>query len=111
MRFVYFDIDSLRASHVGCYGYHRATTPAIDSLAKRGALFTRCYASDVPCLPSRTALFSGRLGAHNGVVGHAGSAARMRYPGDGHRTDPAQLPLALALSAGGHRTASFSSFA
>jgi arylsulfatase A-like enzyme len=111
MRFVFFDIDSLRASHLGCYGYHRVTSPAIDSLAERGALFTSCHASDLPCLPSRTALFSGRLGAHNGVVGHAGTAARMPYPGDGHRTDPARLPLVAALSACGYRTASFSSFA
>jgi arylsulfatase A-like enzyme len=111
VRIVYFDIDSLRPSHLGCYGYHRATSPSIDALAERGAIFTRCYASDVPCLPSRTALFSGRFGIHNGVVGHAGTAAQMRYPGDGHRTDPDRLPLPTTLSLGGMKTVSFTSFA
>ena len=23
MRIIYFDIDTLRADHLGCYGYHR----------------------------------------------------------------------------------------
>ena len=32
-------IDSLRSNHLGCYGYHRNTSPNIDNLAKRGALF------------------------------------------------------------------------
>ncbi len=32
-------IDSLRANHLGCYGYHRDTSPNIDSLASKGAIF------------------------------------------------------------------------
>ena len=75
MRLLYIDIDTLRADHLGCYGYPRDTTPNIDRLAARGLRFERCYASDVPCLPSRTALFSGRFGTRNGVVGHGGTAA------------------------------------
>jgi choline-sulfatase len=75
MRVLYIDIDTLRADHLGCYGYHRDTTPNIDRLAARGVRFSQCYASDVPCLPSRTALFSGRFGTRNGVVGHGGTAA------------------------------------
>ncbi|HKP60112.1 MAG TPA: sulfatase [Polyangiales bacterium] len=75
MRILYIDIDTLRADHLGCYGYHRETTPNIDALAARGVRFAGCYASDVPCLPSRTALFSGRFGTRNGVVGHGGTAA------------------------------------
>ena len=56
MRLLYLDIDTLRADHLGCYGYHRATTPKIDALAADGIRFTNVYASDVPCLPSRAAL-------------------------------------------------------
>lgn len=77
MRVIYFDLDSLRADHVGCYGYHRNTTPCIDRMAAQGVRFTGCHVSDAPCLPSRTALFSGRLGIHNGVVNHGGVAAEM----------------------------------
>ena len=31
-------IDTLRADHVGCYGYSHVETPTIDALAARGAL-------------------------------------------------------------------------
>ena len=29
-------IDTLRADHLSCYGYHRNTTPIIDKIAKEG---------------------------------------------------------------------------
>jgi len=32
-------IDSLRVDHLGCYGYPQNTSPSIDSLASKGALF------------------------------------------------------------------------
>ena len=82
MRVIYFDIDSLRPDHLGCYGYHRNTSPVIDSLAKEGVRFNNCYCSDAPCLPSRTALTSGRFGIHTGVVGHGGTAADVRLQGE-----------------------------
>lgn len=111
MRVLIVDCDSLRADHLGCYGYHRETSPNVDRLAAEGARFSRCYASDTPCLPSRTALWFGRFGVHTGVVGHAGTSARIRYPGDGHGTDPDRLPLTMALGLAGVRTTTFSTFA
>ena len=33
-------VDSLRADHVGCYGYERDTTPNLDEYAEGGHLFT-----------------------------------------------------------------------
>ncbi|MCB8828083.1 sulfatase-like hydrolase/transferase, partial [Escherichia coli] len=59
---------------LGCYGYHRNTSPVIDSLARDGIRFDNVYVSDVPCHPSRTALWSGRHGMKTGVVGHGGTA-------------------------------------
>ncbi len=38
-------MDSLRADHVGAYGYERNTTPTIDFLAKKGVLFENVIAS------------------------------------------------------------------
>jgi arylsulfatase A-like enzyme len=107
---LYVDCDTLRPDHLGCYGYHRDTSPTVDALAADGVRFDQVYASDVPCLPSRTALFSGQFGVRTGVVGHAGRHARGRYPGDGHETDPTRLPLAMALARGGYRTATFTTF-
>ena len=75
MRILYIDIDTLRPDHLGCYGYHRNTSPNIDALAQQGVLFENCYNTDAPCLPSRTALWSGRCGFHTGVVDHGGTAA------------------------------------
>ena len=75
MRVLYYDIDTLRPDHLGCYGYHRDTSPNIDRIARQGTTFTNYYASDAPCLPSRAALFLGRPGIQSGVVGHGGTAA------------------------------------
>jgi arylsulfatase A-like enzyme len=75
MRLLYIDIDTLRCDHLGCYGYQRATSPNIDRIAAEALLFENVYASDVPCLPSRTALLTGRFGIHNGVVNHGGTDA------------------------------------
>ena len=75
MRVLYIDIDSLRPDHLGCYGYHRQTSPNIDTIAGQAVRFENVYVSDAPCLPSRTALWSGRFGYETGVVGHGGTAA------------------------------------
>jgi choline-sulfatase len=75
MRVLYIDIDTLRPDHLGCYGYPRETSPNIDVLADEGVRFDNCYNTDAPCLPSRTALWSGRFGFHTGVVNHGGTAA------------------------------------
>lgn len=75
MRLLYIDIDTLRADHLGCYGYLRRTSPNIDRIAAGAIVFENVYASDTPCLPSRTALLTGQFGIHNGVVNHGGTDA------------------------------------
>jgi choline-sulfatase len=77
MRILYIDIDSQRPDHLGCYGYHRKTSPNIDAIAARGVRFENYYVSDAPCLPSRTAMWSGRFGIHNGVINHGGVASEL----------------------------------
>ncbi len=81
MRILYFDIDTLRADHLGCYDYHRKTSPNIDLIAQGGIIFNNYHCSDAPCLPSRTALITGRFGIHTGVVGHGGTTADIRNEG------------------------------
>jgi len=78
MRVLYLDIDTLRPDHLGCYGYHRNTSPNIDRVAAEGVRFDKVYVSDAPCLPSRASMFTGRFGIHTGVVGHGGTAADIR---------------------------------
>jgi arylsulfatase A-like enzyme len=112
VRILYIDIDTLRADHLGCYGYHRSTSPNIDRIAAQSVRFERCYASDVPCLPSRTALFSGRVGTRNGVVGHGGSAADpyIEGPSRGFSSSLGRTAWPALLRKQGLRTASISSF-
>ncbi|WP_274649541.1 sulfatase [Paenibacillus humicola] len=82
MRVLLLDLDSTRPDHLGCYGYHRNTSPNIDRIASEGMRFDNYYTSDAPCFPSRTALMTGRFGIHNGVVGHGGTAADVRHEGE-----------------------------
>jgi choline-sulfatase len=112
MRIIYFDIDTLRADHLGCYGYERPTSPAIDRVAADAVRFTNVYASDLPCLPSRTALSSGRLGIHNGVAGHGGTAAAPFPEGRdrGFRSRDAAETWASQMQEVGMWTASVSTF-
>jgi len=110
MRLLVVDIDSLRADHLGCYGYERDTSPTIDSLASDGVRFDRCYASDTPCLPSRTAMATCRLGLKSGVVTHYGSGQFYDEPGSGHNPDPDRIVSFRHLSEGGVKTATISKF-
>lgn len=112
MRVLYIDIDSLRPDHLGCYGYHRDTSPHIDRLAAEGLRFTNCYVSDAPCLPSRTALFSGRAGFRTGVINHGGAMASPINEGRG-RGDSDSFGLhgwMALLRKAGLRTTTISSF-
>ena len=112
MRFIYIDIDTLRADHLGCYGYHRNTSPNIDALADESVRFTNVYASDVPCLPSRTALSTGMFGIRNGVINHGGVASDLRGEGANRQFIGAVASNSWASKfyyAGWH-TASISSF-
>jgi arylsulfatase A-like enzyme len=112
MRILYLDIDSLRPDHLGCYGYHRDTSPNIDSLAAQGIRYDNFYVSDAPCLPSRTALWSGRFGIHNGVINHGGTAADpfLDGPSRGFRSTLARTSWMFALRQLGMRTITISPF-
>jgi arylsulfatase A-like enzyme len=51
-------LDTLRADHVGCYGYPRNTSPNIDRLAEDSAVFSNTYASSPWTLPSHVSLMT-----------------------------------------------------
>lgn len=113
MRILYIDIDSLNPLHLGCHGYPRNTSPHIDFLAKEGVRFTNCHTSDAPCLPSRTALYTGQFGIHTGVVGHGGTAAEPFSEGSarGFKDRWETGNLAVRLQQAGFHTAMISPFA
>lgn len=112
MRILYIDLDALTPSHLGCYGYPRNTSPTIDAVAAEGVRCNNVYASDAPCLPSRTAFYSGRFGIHTGVVGHGETAAdpKPQGPGRGFHDWFVEQGLATQLQKAGFHTAMISPF-
>jgi choline-sulfatase len=113
MRILYLDLDTLRPDHLGCYGYHRNTSPNIDRIAAEGIRFDEYYCSDAPCLPSRTAMMTGQFGIHSGVVGHGGTAADICIQGSdrGFRSRLGAESLPMFLRKQGLKTISVSPFA
>lgn len=61
-------IDMLRADHVGCYGYARPTTPALDRLAREGTRFDEHISSSSWTLPAHAGLFTSLPDALHGVT-------------------------------------------
>lgn len=56
---VLISIDTLRADRLGCYGYGRETSPAVDGLAKQGTLFLNAVSPAHWTLPSHVSMLSG----------------------------------------------------
>jgi len=64
---VLISIDTLRADHVGAYGYAKHTTPNIDGIAKEGIVFERTYTPVPLTLPAHTSLLTGEYPFTHGV--------------------------------------------
>lgn len=97
---VFVTIDTLRADHVGALGYGRATTPNIDALALRGAVFTQAIAQSSW---TRTSMGSVMTGLYPTTLGL--TCAHFRVP----ESDCDVLPddvttLAEAVKASGFHT-------
>lgn len=92
---VLVSLDTLRADHLGCYGYTRKTTPAIDSLAEKSALFLNTYASSPWTLPSHVSLLTSLHGVRHQV-----------YYED-ERMSPDLITLADIMRSKGFMTAAF----
>lgn len=56
---VLFSIDTLRADHLGAYGYNRPTSPNIDAFAKEAVLFERAISQAPTTAPAHMSLFTG----------------------------------------------------
>ena len=74
MNFLVIAIDTLRADHLGCYGYRRQTSPNIDALADSGVLFEKLFAPAIPTQPSYTTVYTGQHSITHGIVTHGGQA-------------------------------------
>src|ERR1700678_4726086 len=70
---VLITIDTLRADHVGCYGYKQIKTPNIDGLAADGARFERAFAIVPVTLPSHTSMLTGTYPMFSGMHDFSGN--------------------------------------
>ncbi len=95
-------IDTLRADHLGCYGYHRPTSPQIDRLAGRGVLFERANSVAPYTRPSTASILTGLYPSVHGAVTHADSIA------EGIPMLAERLAAAGYLTAGVHRNGNVS---
>ncbi len=65
---VLISLDSLRADHVGAYGYERDTSPSFDRFAREGVLFRNAISTSSWTLPTHLTMFTGRSQLAHGVV-------------------------------------------
>jgi arylsulfatase A-like enzyme len=88
-------LDALRADHLGCYGYPRPTSPAMDGLAAEGVLFRQAQVPRGQTWPALSSLLTGRYPLDHGVRDNS------NYPGDSLEMLPSRL------KEGGYVTAAF----
>ena len=88
-------VDTLRADHLGAYGYARPTSPRIDGLARRGLLFRNAETVQSATWPALTSLHTSLYPSAHGVIWN-GWRPRGRF-----------VTLADLLHAKGYGTAAF----
>lgn len=93
---IFITIDTLRADHLGCYGYRKIQTPNIDALARSAARFSHAYTTVPITLPAHTALFTGSFPMATGV--HDFAVNKVSFNA---------ITLAKVLHENGYATAAF----
>ncbi|MGC2423991.1 MAG: sulfatase [Nitrospirota bacterium] len=58
-------IDTLRADHLGCYGYGKQTSPNLDRLAGEGVLYPYAFSPCPYTVPTHTSQLTGRYPINN----------------------------------------------
>ena len=64
---ILISLDTLRADHLGSYGYHRDTSPHIDALAKESILFENAVVQSPWTLPSHMSIMTSLYPSFHGV--------------------------------------------
>lgn len=96
MNVLVITLDTTRADRLGCYGYSKALTPAMDSVAREGVVFERAYATAPLTLPSHASLFTGLYNPEHGITTN----------GRGKYSAP-NLMLSDVLASADYQTAAF----
>lgn len=98
-------VDGLRADHVGCYGYDRPTTPALDALAGEGVRFSQAFSTAPSLIPAHVSLITG---CDPNVARRMHLANELEASPDERWRVPEKVPrLPIELLVGGFATAAF----
>jgi arylsulfatase A-like enzyme len=65
---VLITVDSLRADHLGLYGYSRDTSPNIDAFAERSVVFDAAFTVDTLSGPSHASIMTSLYPVTHGVI-------------------------------------------
>lgn len=96
--------DNQAASLLGAYGNPDIKTPNIDTLAREGMTFTRAYAVNGLCSPTRSTLMTGLMPSQHGVHSWINDAMLRDWPRDWVAIQEFRT-LPLTLKNRGYRTA------
>jgi len=100
--FVFFLIDDMGWTDVGCYGSSFYETPNIDRLAAEGMRFTDAYAACPVCSPTRASILTGKYPARLGITQWIG--ARQKPTRYGDHLPLEELTIAEVLKSNGYAT-------
>lgn len=64
---ILISIDTLRADHLGCYGYDRPTSPALDRLCEDSVVFSEAIAQAPSTLHSHASMLTSLIPHHHGA--------------------------------------------
>ncbi len=67
---VFVTVDTLRADHLGCYGYERPTSPFLDSLAAEGTLVADASSAASWTKPATGTILTGLYPSRHGALYH-----------------------------------------
>ncbi len=62
------NVDTLRADHLGCYGYHRATSPNIDAFSERAVRFEWAFSQGPNTPPSQASILTSLYPTSHGRI-------------------------------------------
>ncbi len=65
---ILISVDTLRADHLGCYGYPEDTSPHLDEFASESVQFTKAVSQCSWTLPSHASIFTGMYPSLHGAV-------------------------------------------
>ncbi len=95
LNLIVITVDTVRADRLGCYGFQKNTTPAIDAFSEKSLLFENAIVPLPLTGPSHSTIFTGKSIINHGVIGN------------GYKLSNENVTLAEILKEKGYATAAF----